>query len=123
MLGIREALAPVLRDVASTTDLVVLVEDGDWTDLGPSAYVGTLDHGQTGVYYSEGMPDHEAIAALTNQIQEIVVESIGGRASNWPICPDHPSAHPMEAVVLERETWWTCPSNGASVVRVGDLRL
>lgn len=123
MPDLDEALAPVLRDVAATTDLVLHVEDADWTDLGPSAYVSVPGCGQTGVYLPWGTPDHEAVFVMADKIQEIVIENIAGRASNWPSCPEHPATHPMGAVVVEREGWWACPTSGTRAVRVGELRL
>jgi hypothetical protein len=123
MSVIQDALAPVLRDVAATTDVDLQIEVGGWsTELGPSALI-QAGRGATGVYVRLADSESERVIAATEAVQEVVIEELWARASNWPMCPAHRSSHPMDARSVSEQAWWVCPADGALVALVGTLKL
>lgn len=122
--AIEEALAPVLRDVSSTTDLHLRIEDGDWSDeLGPYVRIAAPDGSATSVHINLANTEAERIVAAAEQVQDIVIEEHWARASNWPMCPAHRSTHPLQVALRSTEAWWTCPADQTAVSPVGALRL
>lgn len=121
---IRMALAPVLRDVEATTDVRLAIENGAQSEAqGPWVLVRVPDGSGTGVYLNLGDSESERIRAVAEQVQDIVIEELWARASNWPMCPSHRSAHPMQTMLIDDEAWWGCPADSSSVSRIGALRL
>jgi hypothetical protein len=124
MTAIKDALEHVLRDVASTTDVFLRVEDGDWTnEQGPDVLIVTPNGGTTGIFLNLADTETDRIVAVAEQVQEVVIEELWARASNWPMCPAHRSSHPMQAALSAGEAWWACPADHAPVARIGELRL
>lgn len=120
---IHDALAPILRDVAATTEVRVSIDEGGWsTDLGPSALIQT-EGGRVGVYVRLEDSEAERVVAAAEKVQEAVIEELWARASNWPMCPLHRSTHPMEARVVSERAWWTCPTDQSPIALVGELKL
>ncbi|GAA4720592.1 hypothetical protein [Nocardioides conyzicola] len=120
--ALRAALTPVLDDVCTTT-LALVVEDSDWSDdvNQPSAFLRAPDGTGAGVSVWLPDPELEQRVSVADQVQEQVVESIGGTASNWPICPEHPTTHPMTARAVDGVACWVCPASGTPAARVGSL--
>ena len=125
MKPIEEALEPVLRDVVATTEVRLTMGDASATDLdGSRAWITSPDGSATMIRIDLTSTMAERIAAVAEQVQEIVVEELAAvRASNWPMCPSHRSTHPLMSAVTPAGPAWTCPINGAEVAAVGDLRL
>ena len=65
-------------------------------------------------------PIHRLLA-VTEAVQEWMIEELGRRGSNWPRCPHHPSTHPLQAVEHDGDVWWICPADGTPVAQVGSL--
>jgi hypothetical protein len=120
---LRAAIEPALRDVHSTAALVIRVEDREWADRDdqPGAFLRYADGSGMGV--SVWLPDSdlEQAVSVADQVQEFVVEGIGGTRSNWPVCPEHPMTHPLAARAVDGEAQWVCPMSGTPVAAVGSL--
>ena len=121
---IREALAPVLRDVQATTDVQLTVRDGAEPEThGPWAWVDTSAGSTIGFPLDPADTEPERILAAAEQVQELLIEELWARASNWPMCPSHRSSHPMQAKLVSDQAWWCCPTDSSLVARIGTLRL
>jgi hypothetical protein len=108
-----------MRDVAETTDVRLGIDEGGWsTDLGPSALVDG-----TGVYVRLEVSEAERVVAAAEAVQDIVIDELAARASNWPMCPAHRSSHPMEAKLVADQAWWICPADRSPVALIGSLKL
>jgi hypothetical protein len=73
-----------------------------------SVVLGSQSHGReesVAAYYTLGVPEADAIAALASQIQDHAMEASWGQP--LPPCPDH--AHPLEARVIDGVAVWECP--------------
>ena len=124
MNAMQEALEPILRDVSATTDVRLTIGNGDRSDEhGPSAWIAMSDGSATMVRINLADTVAERVAAVADQVQEIVIEELWARASNWPICPAHRSTHPLQVAMTPAGPSWTCPTDRAAVAAVGDLRL
>lgn len=123
MDAIQEALALVLRDVASTTDVRLQVEHGASGVDGPWVRSVTSDGSVTTFHLNTAGTEAEQVAAAAEQVQEVVIEELWTWASNWPMCPRHRSTHPLQIAVASGEAWWQCPADDTSVARFGALRL
>lgn len=119
-----EALAPVLRDVAATTDVRLSIEHTHYHDGEPSVRV-SASPGVSAVWI--GIHDYddpqERIAIATDAIQEFVIEELWRRGSNWPVCRAHPTTHPMEVRWTSEGPCWSCPVDSSVTVEIGSLKL
>lgn len=117
---VRAAFAPVLRDVAATTDLrLTLARTAD--EAGPVVVVSTPTGGAWRVRI-DGYPDVDArIEIATHEVQDLVIEELWRHGSNWPVCPKHPTTHPMELTWLSDAPSWMCPVDRTAVVALGSL--
>lgn len=120
----REALAPVLRDVAASgLEAPGFVVD-DW--LSDPAYatmtIVTKDSGMGFSVLREASPA-ERIASAADQVQEFVIEfQLWGTApTNWPPCPRHPHSHPLTPEAVRDTATWLCPTDRAFIAEVGAL--
>lgn len=121
---VDEPLAPVLRDVAATTDLVVYVEQtATDSESATEVLVGVADGTSTTIFFEFAESEAEHIFLAAEAVQEIVIEEQSARSSNWPMCPIHRSTHPLQARLVADEAWWTCPADSSPVTRIGTLRL
>ena len=124
MNAIQEALEPVLRDVSATTDVRLTIGDSDRSDQhGPYVWITASDGSATMVRSNLTDTVAERVAAVADLVQEIVIEELWARASNWPMCPAHRSTHPLQVAMTPAGPWWACPADRAAVSAVGDLRL
>ena len=57
----------------------------------------------------------ELLVHLADQFQSQLSET----EAAVPVCAGH--AHPATAEVLNGEAWWTCPTHGTRIGRVGAL--
>ena len=123
MDSIQEALAPVLQDVAATTEVRLEVEFGTSGVDGPWVRIGTSDGSATTFHINPAGTHAEQVAAAAEQVQEVIIEEQWARASNWPMCPRHRSTHPLEVATPAAEAWWKCPIDDAPVAPIGALRI
>jgi hypothetical protein len=123
--ALSEALTPVLRDLENTGSVIPEVRDDQWEGIEgqATAALRSPDGSGQGVSVMTGESLAQRIASVADQVQEWAIEELGslGRPTNWPQCPDHPSSHPLSAVVREGRAIWTCPVTGRLVSEVGQL--
>ena len=122
---LARALAPVLHDLETTGAPVPRVVDDGWAEdpATASAMLWSRDGSGTGVSVHLGVPRPEQVAHVADQVQEWAVEALwGSRPTGWPPCPQHPTTHPLRAVVRDGAARWTCPEDGTAVAVVGALR-
>lgn len=123
---LRQALAPVLRDLAASSNSArpAELEEHDWTGdpRWPSAMIRSADGTARGVSVDRSAPSAERIASAADHVQEWVIEELwGSEPTNWPVCPLHPDSHPLRATVRAANAWWDCPRDSTSIVRIGAL--
>jgi hypothetical protein len=106
MNPIHEALEPVLRDVAATSDVELAIgSDGRNDDYEACVWIATSDGDTALVRIDLGGTVAERVAAVADQVQEIVIEEQSARASNWPMCPSHRSTHPTSSRGFSYRSW------------------
>jgi hypothetical protein len=59
------------------------------------------------VYFTAGVPRHDAVVATASQIQDHAIEATHGSA--LPLCPDH--HHPLHPGARHGVAYWTCPKD------------
>jgi hypothetical protein len=125
-MELARALAPVMQDLTTTGAPVPRVVDDGWAADAATASAmlwSVAGHG-SGISVPLGAPRADQVAQVADMVQDWVVEELWGNeeGTNWPPCPDHPGAHPLEAVVRDGAARWTCPHEGTAVAVVGALR-
>jgi hypothetical protein len=124
-IALAEALTPVLRDLENSGSVIPEVRDHQWSDVEgqATAMLHSPDGSRQGVSVMTGDSLAQRIASVTDQVQEWAVEELCavGRPTNWPQCPQHPSSHPLSAVVRDGRARWTCPATGDQVSEIGQL--
>jgi hypothetical protein len=121
---LREAVAPVLRDLAATGTSMPVIreeahEEGDGLVCAWLEGVGGTGQGiRVAPYY----PPAERLADLADQVQEWVIEELHatGESPVWPPCPRHPN-HPLQSEVRDEMAVWICPRSGQVVSAIGAL--
>jgi hypothetical protein len=123
---VREAAAPVLRDIAASGAIGLDLREEARADRGDEivyAWMSGAD-GVTGVdiWISLGSSIAERVAELAEQLQEWEVEALwaAGRSATWPECPQHPNSHPLEPAVAGGPVW-RCPRSGDTICAIGAL--
>jgi len=125
---VREAAAPVLRDIAASGAIGLDLREEARADRGDEivyAWMSGAD-GITGVdiWVSLGSSAAARVAELAEQLQEWEVEELAaaGRSATWPECPEHPDSHPLEPVVEGGNgAVWRCPRSGDVLCAIGAL--
>lgn len=115
-----EALAVVLRDLRAQCPVRPAVrEDED----GPGVVLYAPDGSGHGVWSEPDGRPAVLLADVADQVQGWAVEALwaAGASAVWPVCPEHPDAHPLEATVEQGAAVWVCPRGGAVACRVGEL--
>jgi hypothetical protein len=124
-IALAEAIAPALRDLATSEFVIAEVRDGQWGNsdgLATGMLFGPDGSGQ-GVSVMIGEPLPERIVVATDQVQDWAVEELWsiGRPTNWPRCPEHPQSHPLSAMARDDLAVWACPKTGHVVSEIGQL--
>ena len=123
--ALADALAPVLRDLRTSGSVLPAVRDQQWGGIEgqATAYLYSPDGSGQGVSVMTGEPAPQQIASVADQVQEWAVEELCsvGRSTNWPLCPEHPSSHPLSPVVQGGQAVWACPATGRQVSEIGHL--
>lgn len=116
------ALAPVLRDLATSCSVTLEVRDEPWLE-GPvlSAMVWEPAGSGTGIYIDQGLPAVEQIVWVADQVQEVAIEALwfAGRQVSWPPCPTHPNSHPLDAALVSSRAVWRCRASGDVISEIG----
>jgi hypothetical protein len=127
MTALSEALALVVRDLATSRAVLPEVRDVRWSDDPgrDTAMLHSRDGSGQGVSVMASDTFPEQVASVADQVQEWAVEELcaRGRPATWPECPDHPDAHPLTPLVRKRLAVWVCPKTGRLVSDIGGLSL
>jgi len=119
------ALGPVLRDLAHSVEFEPEIRDEAWLDQAnsASAWLSPGDDSAVGVWIDLTQSPVERLVAITDQVQEWVVEVLPGigRPSNWPPCPVHPNSHPLSPVEKNGRAVWACPTLGIEQFAIGSI--
>ncbi|HEY6295625.1 MAG TPA: hypothetical protein VIX15_08175 [Streptosporangiaceae bacterium] len=125
---LREAAAPVLRDIAASGAIGLLLREEARADRGDEIVCawasGAGDITGVDIWVALGSSAAERVAELAEQLQEWEVEALwaAGRSATWPECPEHPNSHPLEPVVEGGHgAVWRCPRSGAVICAIGAL--
>lgn len=125
---LRQAAAPVLRDMAVTGAIVPDIREEAHEDRGDevvSAWVRGADGiAGAGIWVSLPGSAAERVAELAEQLQEWEIDELWatGRSATWPECPEHQNSHPLEPVVDgENGAIWRCPQPGDVICAIGML--
>ena len=123
--ALRDALAPVLQDLAASGGPAPEIVEHSWDD-DPEVVSGFLFRpglGGQGIRVQVGWPAAERTADLADQVHEWAVEARwqSGRNATWPECPDHPNSHPLAPVVESAGAVWRCPASHRVVCAIGEL--
>ncbi|MBS2939612.1 hypothetical protein KDN32_17875 [Nocardioides sp. J2M5] len=121
---LADALAPVLRDLARAGIAAPRFEDSDWGgDDQPAAMMWDAGGSGAGVSVLRSAAIEESIAWAAEQVQDWAIENQlwGTAPTNWPPCPGHPDAHPLQPRATPDGAVWTCPKDRVVVAPVGDL--
>lgn len=116
-------LESVLGDVRRTTELEPTIGLESWSNddrLVSCMLVSKM--GLFGVAWERDAPECEQIAAVASQLQDWAIEMLWGVGeTNWPVCPEHPTTHPMSAGVCGSTASWYCPLSGTPSTAIGSL--
>lgn len=120
------ALAPVLRDLRTTGVVVPRIDAVDWAGEPEivSAMLMAPDGTGTGVSILRADTPVERVVSTAGQVQEWAWEELWsqGAPTNWPVCPGHPTTHPMMPKVRTGLAAWVCPHDCSFVAPVGGLQ-
>jgi hypothetical protein len=120
---VRSVFPAVRVDVRSTTAIDLRLEDDDWGSIPDqqTARLWAADRPVVGVYVLLSDSAIEQQVSMADQVQDWLVENIGGTATNWPVCPEHPTTHPLTARAVADTPSWVCPVTGTVVAAIGAL--
>jgi hypothetical protein len=125
---LREAWLIVVRDLVSQGAIVpTLREQERGADGANEAQVWVMtwwpEGSGCGISVLRDDPLAERIAFLADGLQDAEVESLAanGLSAVWPVCPEHPDSHPLQAEVRDDTAVWVCPAGSLSVARIGHL--
>jgi hypothetical protein len=121
---LKQAMEPILRDLAGAGIAAPRVDDDDWADDpdSVSAMLWSHDGSGTGVRVSRSASAFERIAAIADQVQEWAIHELWPEEpTNWPPCRNHPNGHPLEATSRAGAAVWACPADNTAFSPIGAL--
>jgi hypothetical protein len=118
---LRDALAPVLRDLEVAGQVPPLIREESREDLGDDAICAWIEGpdrtGQGIRVWLNGSAGYQ-LYSLAEQVQEWTAD----QWATWPPCPVHLDAdHRLEPDIRDDEAVWYCPNDGQTVAAVGSL--
>ncbi|WP_322919440.1 hypothetical protein [Nocardioides renjunii] len=120
---LREALEPVLRDLARAGHVAPVFDSTDW--MSDDEYAATMmwssDGTGSSVSVRRSAPLPERVVQAADRVQEWAIEGelwTAGR-TNWPPCPRHPANHPLEATLVRGNAVWVCPTDEVEIAAIG----
>jgi hypothetical protein len=128
---IRQAMAPVLRDLQASGAIVpdvryeAHVDGGRDGREGVHAWIKGDDTSGWDVWTpAEASSPAEQVWWLAHKVQEWEIEEQwhAGGSANWPECPEHPGSHPLEPGIDDEDTAvWRCPRSERAICAIGAL--
>ena len=124
--ALARALDRVLRDLESTGGPLPTVEPSDWQiaiATAESAFLRSRDGSGSGVWVDTQASEARLVVMVADQAQEWVIEELAanGLTSNWPLCAEHPTTHPLTAAVHGGVAAWLCPTSRRPACEIGRL--
>lgn len=120
---LRHLAQRVLAYFEEPGPVAVRVAYGSNADRSGTLWVWETDEGDASGYRAgaEKDPnDPDELVRFADWLQEqFFPDTQGAWGEARPRCPGH--SHPACAVVIDREAWWTCPSDGRQLGRIGEL--
>lgn len=126
---LREAAAPLLRDLAATGMSLPDIRDEAHEDGGAGAVCAWIQGpGPTGEglrIWLDSSPARQ-VEQLAGQFQSWAADQLhdAGRPPGWPGCPDHehPDPYRLEPDVRDAAAVWVCLGSGQVIAEIGALR-
>ncbi|MET3805586.1 hypothetical protein ABIB25_002590 [Nakamurella sp. UYEF19] len=122
--ALARAMEPVLRDIAGTGAPRPTIRDGNWqiSSEYPCAMLWGRDGSGMGVSVYLGDAESVRIVAAAENVQQWVIDELWAASrTNWPVCPGHPSTHPLTPTESNGVATWVCPLDRAVVAEIGSL--
>jgi hypothetical protein len=118
---LRDALAPIVRDLEVTGQTLPFIREESREDLGDDAICAWIEGpdrtGQGIRVWLNGGADYQ-LYSLAEQVQEWTAD----QWETWPPCPVHLDAdHRLEPDIRDDKAVWYCPRDGETVAAVGSL--
>ena len=118
---LRDALAPIMRDLEAVGQAPPLIREEAREDLGDQALCAWIEGpdgtGQGLRIWLNGGPGYQ-LCSLAEQLQEWTTDQWATR----PSCPVHlDSGHRLAADIRDDEAVWYCPREGQTVAAIGSL--
>lgn len=124
---LREAVAPVLRDLAASGMTEPEVRAEAHEDRGTEAVCAWIQgsagaHGQ-GIWIWLASSPAERVEALAAQFQLWAADVLhdAGHSPEWPRCPEHPGSHALSPDASAGSAAWRCPQSDHLICEIGAL--
>ncbi len=69
-------------------------------------------------------PKLRRIVTATDHAQDWMIHELGLhrlQPTNWPVCPRHPTNHPLSPVERDDTAVWVCPTDDVAISPIGSL--
>jgi hypothetical protein len=123
---LREAMAPILRDIRATGAILPAIVPEAHEDRGEDYICAWITEGAlgTGIWVPVAGSRADQIFCVAEQLVEWECEKLAdaGRPAAWPPCPEHPGRHPLRPEVTGELAVWQCPESERLVSKIGALR-
>jgi hypothetical protein len=120
---LREVMAPVVWDILTSGAVLPVIQDEAYPEDDETfcVWLWGSDGTGLGVWIYEARLGAEQVAWVAEQVQDWEIEELAavGRSATWPVCPDHPDSHPLDAVVDDGNAVWRCPRSGRTISAIG----
>ena len=119
------ALAPALHDLRTSGGPGSVVSDDRWgnPDIQATANVWSLDGPAGGITVRRDASEAEQVVEAADGLQEWAVDVLWDAQlpTDWPVCPAHPTTHPLRPELQHGRPVWACPRTGDAVAPIGRL--
>jgi hypothetical protein len=126
---LQAALAPVLRDIASTDAPMPLIDPPNkrsMPDDPPHVWAGFwgVDGTAAGVGINLTDPEVRRVVTAADHAQDWMIHELGLHRllpTNWPVCPRHSTTHPLTPIERDNAAVWLCPLDDVVIAPIGSL--
>jgi hypothetical protein len=124
---LRDAVAPVLRDLKATAHVLPDIREEAHHDRGQDAVCAWIQGpGGTGQGIDvclNGPPGFQ-LCSLAEQLQSWKADQLldSGQGPWWPRCPQHPVDCRLGPDIVDEIAVWSCPRSGQVIATIGSLR-
>jgi hypothetical protein len=122
---VRQAAAPLLRDLAAGGLALPHIRDEAHEDRGDQAVCAWIQgpgRTGTGIWISLDAAPAEQVAELAEQFQNWAADQLydAGRSPEWPRCPLHPAdPHRLTPEARDGAAAWVCSGNEQVICDIG----